>query len=58
MPIPPEIDALLERLNSELLEMLELAKLGEQKLKEVAEMATALAQKCQRWHEAKQSIKQ
>ena len=42
----------------ELLEILELAKLGEQKLKEVAEMATAMAQKYQSWYEAKQSVKQ
>lgn len=40
--------------DKELLEILELAKVGEQKLKEAAEMATALAQKYQRWYEAKQ----
>ncbi len=37
----------------EMLEILELAKIAEQKMRE----ATAMDQKCQRWHEAKQSVK-
>lgn len=44
--------------DNELLEILELAKVAEQKMREASEMATAMAQKCQRWYEAKQSIKQ
>ncbi len=36
----------------ELLEILELAKMSEQKLREASEMATAMAEKCQRWYEA------
>lgn len=42
----------------ELLEILELAKIAEQKMREASEMATAMAQKYQSWYEAKQSIKQ
>lgn len=42
----------------ELLEVLELAKVAEQKMREASEMATALAEKCKSWYEAKQSIKQ
>jgi hypothetical protein len=42
----------------ELLEILELAKIAEQKMREASEMATAMAQKCQSWYEAKQSVKQ
>lgn len=41
----------------EMLEILELAKIAEQKMREASEMATAMAQKCHRWHEAKQSVK-
>lgn len=37
--------------DEELLDLLELAKEGEQKLKEIGEMATELAQKCQCWYE-------
>ncbi len=35
----------------ELLEILELAKTGEQKMREISERAEALALKCQRWYE-------
>lgn len=35
----------------ELLEILELAKEGEQKLQEISNLATKLAQKCQSWYE-------
>lgn len=35
----------------ELLEILELAKEGEQKLKKISETATNLAEKCQQWYE-------
>lgn len=41
----------------ELLEILELAKMSEQKLKEASEIATAMAEKCQRWYEAAQAQK-
>lgn len=41
----------------ELLEILELAKMGEQKLREASEMATAMAKKCQHWYEAAQAKK-
>lgn len=41
-----------------LLEILELAKIGEQKLKEVSEMATAMAEKYQRWYEEGMARKQ
>lgn len=42
----------------ELLEILEIARIAEQKMREASEMATAMAQKCQGWYEAKQAAKQ
>lgn len=41
-----------------LLEILELAKIGEQQLKEISEMATAMAEKYQSWYEEGMAIKQ
>lgn len=41
-----------------LLEILELAKTGEQQLKEISEMATAMAEKYQRWYEEGMARKQ
>ncbi|MFB2833851.1 hypothetical protein [Floridanema evergladense] len=41
-----------------LLEILELAKIGEQKMKEASEMATAMAEKYQRWYEEGMARKQ
>ncbi len=41
----------------ELLEILELAKTSEQKLREASVMATTMAEKCQRWYEAAQAQK-
>ena len=38
----------------ELLEILEIARVAEEKARVMSEMATALAEKCQRWYEAKQ----
>lgn len=35
----------------ELLEILELAKIGEQQMREISDRAEALALKCQRWYE-------
>lgn len=35
----------------ELLEILELVQEGEEKLKEISEISTELAHKCQRWYE-------
>ncbi|GEM_PF-4519525 len=41
-----------------LLEILELAKIGEQQLKEISEMATAMAEKYQGWYEEGMARKQ
>jgi hypothetical protein len=38
-------------------EILELAQVAEQKMKEATEMSMAMAQKCEGCHEAKQSVK-
>jgi hypothetical protein len=38
-------------------EILELAQVAEQKMKEATEMAMAVAQKCEGWHEAQHSVK-
>lgn len=42
----------------ELLEILEIAKIGERKMKEVSEGLTTLSEKCQRWHETELAKKQ
>ena len=41
----------------ELLEILELARIAEQKMREASDMATAMAQKCEGWYKAKQAQK-
>jgi hypothetical protein len=41
----------------ELLEILALAKDGEKKLQAISELATSLAEKCQRWYEEGRAIK-
>jgi hypothetical protein len=40
----------------EMLEILELAKFAERKMKEASEIATAMSEKCQSWYEVKESV--
>jgi hypothetical protein len=42
---------------NEMLEIVELAKIAEQKMKEASEIATAMSEKCQSWYEVKKSVK-
>ncbi|WP_019502967.1 hypothetical protein [Pseudanabaena sp. PCC 6802] len=42
---------------NEILEILELAKVAEQKMKEASEIATGMSEKCQSWYEAMRSVK-